>query len=60
MRDPNRINMILELIKAIWIRNPDWRLGQLLSNFGGFSVGNIFYLEDSEVEKLLKKEYYDG
>ncbi len=32
MRDPNRIPRILGLIKEIWEKCPDLRLGQLLTN----------------------------
>lgn len=33
MRNPERIPRILEKIEAIWINEPDTRLGQLLVNF---------------------------
>ena len=32
MRDPERIPKILEKIRILWEKNPDWRLGQLLEN----------------------------
>lgn len=55
MRDPQRINRILNLIATIWLRYPDMRLGQLLYNFAGFEglKGDIFNYEDDETEKKL-------
>ena len=32
MRDPERIQEILDLIKEIWVREPDLRFNQLLYN----------------------------
>jgi len=32
MRDPNRIDRIIELLRQAWHRNPDWRLNQLIIN----------------------------
>jgi len=52
MRDPARIDRILNLIAVIWRRNPDLRLGQLLSNFAGFE-GDPFHYEDDETEQKL-------
>lgn len=57
MRDPNRIERILNKIEAIWINEPDIRLGQMLVNFAPPRLQNdIFYLEDDELEKELDKE----
>ena len=63
MRDPERIDRILSLIKAYWNTYPDLRLGQMLSNLaadnekrqGIISVGqDPFYLEDEELEETLR------
>ena len=32
MRDPNRIDVILEQLRAVWLLEPDLRLGQLVFN----------------------------
>jgi|WetSurMetagenome_2_1015567.scaffolds.fasta_scaffold00049_25 hypothetical protein len=53
MRDINRIDRILALIRALWIRYPDLRLGQLLQNFAGFDSGDNYYKEDSDTEVVL-------
>lgn len=54
MRDPQRIDRILNLISTIWHKSPDLRLGQLLFIFADF-VDDIFYYEDDKTEKLLEK-----
>jgi hypothetical protein len=54
MRDPERIERILNLIVALWKRNPDMRLGQLLYNYGGFKDAD-YNTEDDETEKNLEE-----
>lgn len=53
MRNPDRIDRILELISIFWHKNPDLRLGQLLMIAGGFSKDDNFALEDDIVEEHL-------
>jgi len=56
MRDPERIESILHLIKKAWKRNPDWRLCQLLSNMSvavGWKNFDLFYLEDDLLREGL-------
>ena len=55
MRNPKRINRILRLIKKIWIKNSDLRLGQLIDN--AIREETIFYIEDDAFEVCLKKYY---
>lgn len=57
MRDPQRIDVILNLIKGIWHRCPDLRLMQLLFNaLPVLDAGALYNIEDEDlVEKL--KEY---
>lgn len=54
MRDPNRIDRILNLISLIWHEYPDLRLGQLLANFAQFT-SDPYYYEDDIVEKRLSE-----
>lgn len=66
MRDPNRINIVIEALRAKWLANPDLRLGQLIINLcrkydNGEEVSAemegsfIFHLEDDHwLERLLK------
>ena len=49
MRDPRRIDEILELIEVFWKKYPDMRLGQIISSaiwFGGWDDKDPFYCED--------------
>ena len=52
MRDPKRIDEILELIGKIWKASPDLRLLQLLSNVTGLENG--YYLEDDAFLEQLR------
>ncbi len=59
MRDPERINEILSLIKSIWVYIPDLRLMQLLINALPVAKAGIsndyYYVEDAILIKYLKK-----
>jgi hypothetical protein len=58
MRDPNRIDLICDSIKALWKLHPDERLGQLMENyiFGCERQTKkcVFHIEDDQVEKTLR------
>ena len=60
MRDPKRIERILELVKQIWKKSPDQRLCQLIHN--AVSMEDVswhgkdqFYASDEILEKGLYK-----
>lgn len=53
MRDPNRIECIIDLLKQMWEEAPDWRLGQLLINLT-YKDEDLYYLEDDKLEERLK------
>ena len=53
MRDPKRIDRIIELIRMLWKLAPDLRLGQMLCIFGEIENQDIFAIEDTEVESSL-------
>ncbi|WP_407290773.1 hypothetical protein [Stutzerimonas zhaodongensis] len=58
MRDPERIDEMLELIREVWQDNPDLRLGQLIMNAAHMrepTAENIFYIEDASLEKGLRR-----
>lgn len=56
MRDPKRIDSILNRIKQIWNKYPDLRLGQLIINV--ISDDSILYmLEDEEMIRSLEDFY---
>jgi len=61
MRDINRIDRIIELLRELWKKYPDQRLGQLLENYiffagerGDVTSVRLFYQEDDITERILK------
>jgi hypothetical protein len=62
MRDPERIDRILEKLGKIWKLVPDQRLGQILENYvffrgerGDKTSVALFFQEDKDTEALLDK-----
>jgi len=55
MRDPNRIEIVLDQIKYIWKEVPDLRLGQLILNV--LQDPALYYVEDDQLVDYLKKFY---
>ncbi len=57
MRDPKRIDRILDLLNRYWKRNPDLRLGQIIGNFtprtSNLAPGSSYSVEDDVIEKEL-------
>jgi len=55
MRDPDRINIVLEKIRRLWLHDPDIRLGQLLINLvePKSPCPELFYLEEKELLRKL-------
>ena len=58
MRDPKRIDVILQEISAIWHKYPDMRLGQLIGNV--LEGPSLYYVEDDSLVKALKDIYEDA
>lgn len=54
MRDPNRIEPMLALIRDIWYRCPDTRLTQLIMNALNMNE-DPYYVEDEKLKKALEK-----
>jgi uncharacterized protein YihD (DUF1040 family) len=59
MRDPARIERMLDLVSMIWQRHPDWRLGQLLANVSKEMTANVYFYEDNVLEQKLLQYFYD-
>ena len=56
MRDPDRIPEMLELLRKVWQRHPDLRLGQLVFNAARMSdagIEDVFSVEDGSLRKGL-------
>ena len=51
MRDPNRIDYILEQIRVAWHKSPEFRLGQLIvcATAPKNDVPEIFGIEDEQL-----------
>jgi hypothetical protein len=62
LRDPARIDKILDELKKLWLTQSDSRLGQLLENYVFFSGSRgdetsvkLFYQEDDLTMAILKQ-----
>jgi hypothetical protein len=53
MREPERIEPMLALLRRVWYQNPDWRLGQLIDNAAFGST--TFYIEDDVMKERLEE-----
>ena len=61
MRDPNRIDQVIEAVKTEWKQAPDWRLGQLIVNISrAAGCSDPFFLEDDKLLEILKGENGGG
>ena len=58
MRDPTRIEVLLELLHQYWKQNPDLRLGQIINNLSSSKRMSVdpFYVEDDLIIHTLKEE----
>ncbi len=55
MRDPARIDRMLELVKKIWHDAPDLRLTQIIMNALRMN-SDPYYVEDDKLEDALKSD----
>ena len=60
MRDINRIEPLMNELTEIWYTVPDWRFGQLISNFKCYikfqhNIEDIFYIEDDKILEYIKE-----
>lgn len=56
MRDPNRIDGILEQVAEVWRRFPDLRLGQLILNLD--TENRMYMMEDDMLVEKLQENYH--
>lgn len=55
MRDPARIDTLLEIVRDAWKKHPDLRLCQLIGNC--FDAGDLYYKEDHALGEALVRMY---
>lgn len=55
MRNPDRINRVLNTISKVWEKYPDLRLGQLIINV--IPEDKIYNVEDDILESKIKERY---
>lgn len=55
MRNPDRIDRVLNTISRVWKKYPDLRLGQLIVNV--IPEDRIYYTEDDILEAEINKRY---
>lgn len=55
-RDPERIDRMIELLRAAWRLQPDWRLTQLIINATETThdCSPVYYLDDDAMERRLE------
>jgi uncharacterized protein YihD (DUF1040 family) len=56
MRDIERIDVLLKLLKDYWKQNQDLRLGQILSIVA--KDKDVFYIEDDNFIEWLEENIY--
>ena len=56
MRDPDRIEPMLDLLREVWMQAPDLRLGQIVVNAvrPGEPVPAVFYMDDDKMAEGLR------
>ena len=56
MRDPGRIDEIIELVKQLWTSYPDWRFGQLICTVSTkLGYEDPFFVEDDLFKKKIEE-----
>jgi hypothetical protein len=57
MRDPARIDQVLGLVRQVWMRSPDLRLGQLIANAvrPREPCPEVFAIEDTILARRLER-----
>ena len=61
MRDPNRIDKVIDAVKEAWKENPEWRLGQLIVNISrAANCSDPFFLEDDRLMGVITAVSEEG
>jgi len=54
-RDPERIDRVIDALRELWHRHPDYRLTQLVVNLTGKVAPEVFSFEDEPFERQLRR-----
>lgn len=57
MRNPERIDEVLQVLSDAWHKVPDWRLGQLICNLQSAAGNDLFYIEDDQFVELINRYF---
>lgn len=60
MRDPKRMEAVLQKLGELWAKYPDWRLMQLICNMQSATRNDMFYLEDDRFIEALELFIKEG
>ena len=55
MRNPERIEKVMNIVERIWKKEPDLRFGQIINVIDSLSDDDVFHLEDDKMIELLKQ-----
>lgn len=57
MRDPARIDQVLDVLRRVWTQNPDYRLGQLIINAvrPKEPCPEVFRIEDTVLARRIQR-----
>jgi hypothetical protein len=55
LRNPDRIDVILEQFRQEWKKYPDLRFTQLVANMTGLQNSEFYYIEDDSFQWLMDK-----
>jgi len=67
VRNPDRIEVVLEVLRKVWKANPDLRLGQILVNAGDYhrqdshhrtTAEDLFSIEDGPLVKAMEEQHF--
>ncbi len=60
MRDPERIDDVVNDVRILWNLYPDLRLGQIIDTISRMSNNMTFYIEDDILHEYIKNIIVHG
>lgn len=60
MRNPDRIKPFCDELAELWVKHPDLRFGQIMSNIARYMQmehrKDMFFMEEEELMKVIKEQ----